>query len=108
MVNAWAFGQLETFVRYKAEDVGIEVVTVDPRNTSRTCPRCGIANKASRSGAQFKCTTCGYRSAADLVAARAIAERHACSTRAVVNRLQVPDEHCVRSFRDKPPALAVG
>lgn len=88
-VNAWAFRELENFVRYKAERAGIEVVEVEPTNTSRTCPRCGVVDKASRSGAHFKCVSCGYRSPADLAAARAISGRLACPERAAVNRPMV-------------------
>lgn len=33
----WSFLQLRSFVTYKAALAGVTVVTVDPRNTSRTC-----------------------------------------------------------------------
>ena len=44
----WAFAQLRGFISYKARLVGIEVIAVDPRNTSRTCPKCGCVDKANR------------------------------------------------------------
>lgn len=96
-VNAWAFRQLEGFVRYKAEAAGVEVVGVNPRDTSRTCPRCGTVDKSSRRGAHFRCAGCGYRSAADLCAARAIAGRHACPATAVVNRPMASSGHLAPS-----------
>lgn len=93
MLNSWAFAQLESFVKYKAEIAGIEVISVPARGTSRTCPRCGTEDKSSRSGAHFQCVLCGYRSSADLAAARAIAERHACSARADVMQPNVAEGH---------------
>jgi putative transposase len=86
MINSWAFGQLETFIRYKAERAGVEVASVPACGTSKTCPRCGVEDKGSRSGAHFKCVSCGHRLAADLAAARTIAGRHACPVRVAVNR----------------------
>ncbi len=35
------------------------VVKVSPKNTSRTCPRCGFVAK-TRAGRVFKCTKCGF------------------------------------------------
>ncbi|MEM2074572.1 MAG: zinc ribbon domain-containing protein [Zestosphaera sp.] len=35
------------------------MVKVSPRNTSRTCPRCGYVTKA-RVGGVFKCGRCGF------------------------------------------------
>jgi IS605 OrfB family transposase len=39
--SGWSFCQLRSFVDYKARLVGVPVVTVGPRQTSRTCSRCG-------------------------------------------------------------------
>lgn len=78
----WAFGQLANYITYKSAIAGIEVVKVDPRNTSRTCSECGHCEKLNRkSQAVFKCKRCGYTVLADLNAAINIAER------ALVNRL---------------------
>lgn len=74
-INQWAFFQLQTFLRYKAEDVGIMVMEVDPRNTSRTCSQCGYCDKANRRRHNFTCKTCGYRLHADLNAAKNIRQR---------------------------------
>lgn len=80
----WSFYQLRQFIRYKAERVGIPVVMVDPRNTSRTCPACGCVDKANRvSQRLFSCVSCGYSAPADTVAAVNI------SARAVVNQPMV-------------------
>jgi putative transposase len=74
MVSGWAFRQLADFVRYKAEKAGVRVIFVDPRKTSRTCPKCGHATRANRpEQAQFRCVACGYRANADVVASMNIA-----------------------------------
>lgn len=72
-LHGWAFAQLRTFVAYKARMAGIPTVAIDPRNTSRTCPCCGIIDKANRrTQAVFSCVHCGHTAAADYVAAQNI------------------------------------
>lgn len=72
-LHGWAFAQLRSFVAYKAKLAGIPMVAVDPRNTSRTCPCCGVIDKDNRkTQATFSCISCGYTAAADFVAARNI------------------------------------
>jgi putative transposase len=72
-LHAWAFGQLRTFVEYKATLRGVPVILVDPRNTSRTCPQCGHIGKANRkTQAQFLCVCCGFAGPADHIAAENI------------------------------------
>ncbi|MHB1757348.1 MAG: zinc ribbon domain-containing protein, partial [Leptospirillum sp.] len=70
----WAFEQLRRFITYKAILEGVPVVTVDPRNTSRTCSICGHCEKANRkSQARFSCQKCEYSEHADINAAKNIA-----------------------------------
>lgn len=104
-VNAWAFRELETMIRYKAERAGVEVVSVPANGTSRTCSRCGGEDKLSRSGAHFHCAACGYRLAADLNAAKTISGRHACPERAAVNRPIVASVLEHRSASATSPSL---
>ena len=74
MVASWAFRQLIDFVLYKAERAGVRVVFVDPRGTSRTCPKCGHASRANRpKQSHFRCVACGYQGNADVVASLNIA-----------------------------------
>ncbi len=74
MVATWAFRQLVDFVLYKAERAGVRVIFVDPRKTSRTCPRCGHATRANRpEQSHFRCVACGYQGNADVVASLNIA-----------------------------------
>lgn len=79
-MGSWAYFQLRTFIEYKARLNGVQVVFVDPRNTSRTCSECGHCEKANRkSQSEFECKSCGHSEHADLNAARNI------RARAVVN-----------------------
>lgn len=68
--NSWAFYQLRQFIQYKAVLAGVQVVLVDPRNTSRTCPVCGHIDKKNRlSRNDFCCQSCGCAGPADSIAA---------------------------------------
>jgi len=69
----WSFNQLRQFATYKARLKGIPVIAVDPRDTSRGCPECGVVDKANRkTQSEFSCVHCGYQAAADFVGARNI------------------------------------
>lgn len=90
----WGFAQLRAFVAYKAALAGVPLRLVDPRNTSRTCPVCGLIDKANRvSQSLFLCRSCGHSAPADLVAAENI-------RRAAVNQPHCPDAG--------PPSAAPG
>lgn len=72
----WSFRQLADFLVYKAHRVGVPGVFVEPRNSSRTCAKCGHVDKANRrSQALFSCRRCGYTRHADINAARNLASR---------------------------------
>ena len=71
--HSWAFFQLRSFIQYKARLAGVPTVLVDPRNTSRTCPACGLVDKANRvSQSWFSCVSCAFAGPADTIAARNI------------------------------------
>ena len=64
----WA--QLLSFVAYKAEDAGRDVIAVDPRHTSQRCSQCGHVTAASRvTQATFRCQACSHQAHADINAA---------------------------------------
>jgi len=87
-MSSWSFAQLRQFIEYKGKLVGIPVVAVDARNTSRSCSRCGHVSKSNRkSQAVFRCRACGFTAQADIQAAVNIAAR------AVVNRPIVTQRH---------------
>jgi IS605 OrfB family transposase len=66
----WAFGQLGAFIGYKAMLVGVPVVSIDPRNTSRTCSECHHCERANRkTQGEFSCKACGMSMNADRNAA---------------------------------------
>ena len=100
----WAFGELRSFVEYKATLAGIAFALVDPRYTSQTCSGCGHCEKANRrTQSEFVCKSCGYVALADENAAVNIRRR------ALVNE---PIVACVEASLPahsyKPTALAVG
>ncbi|MFG3437253.1 RNA-guided endonuclease InsQ/TnpB family protein [Nonomuraea sp. NPDC047897] len=64
------WGVFLTILAHKAESAGRELIAVDPRNTSRTCSRCGHCAKDNRlTQAAFACTACGHTAHADVNAA---------------------------------------
>jgi transposase len=68
--HSWAFFQLRQFLTYKAAWAGVQVYLVDPRNTSRTCSRCGHCEQANRKSQEsFLCQRCGFATNADYNAA---------------------------------------
>ena len=88
---SWAFAQLRAQIEYKAAFVGVPVVLVDARNTSRTCSVCRHCEKANRHGqSSFLCRSCGFAANADFNAAINIAYRGA------VNHPMVPSAPCGR------------
>ena len=57
-------------LEYKQAWLGGEVLAVNPRNTSRTCPCCGHVSAENRpTQAKFECVECGFEENADLVGA---------------------------------------
>jgi putative transposase len=107
--GTWAYARFLDILRCKAEGAGLEVIEVDPANTSCACNNCGCVDKASRKGLSFSCRQCGYSLHADLSAARNI------RLRAISGR-QVSAGDGPRSCgpeadsqeNGKPTALAVG
>ncbi|WP_158057901.1 RNA-guided endonuclease InsQ/TnpB family protein [Halorussus halophilus] len=76
--HTWAFRRLREFVEYKAEEVGIRVVTVNPRNTSKQCSQVSCESVSAKNRPvqhRFECTECGYEVHADYNAAKNIGLR---------------------------------
>lgn len=77
-IHSWSFYDLRQKIAYKARREGVQVVMVDPRNTSRTCPQCGCVDKRNRkTQAMFSCVECHFVGMADHIAAVNIARRGA-------------------------------
>jgi putative transposase len=64
------WGMFKEFLKYKQTWRGGEVVFVDPKYTSQTCPCCQHKSKDNRlTQSHFKCVKCGYQNNADHVGA---------------------------------------
>ena len=66
---SWSFYRLKQFITYKAKLVGIDVIPINPYNTSKICPNCGKVNEAN--DRTYICE-CGFAEHRDLVGARNI------------------------------------
>ena len=68
--HVWAFRRLYEYVEYKTVEQGVEVVQVDPQNTSNRCSTCGFTHDDNRQQELFECQQCGYENHADYNAAK--------------------------------------
>ena len=60
------WGKFFKMLEYKQKKRGHIFLQINPKNTSRTCPKCGHVSKDNRSTqAHFCCTNCGYTANAD-------------------------------------------
>lgn len=72
-LSGWSFARLGSFLGYKSEAAGVEVVYVDPAYTSQSCNKCRHCERANRkSQSKFVCVLCGHAVNADVNAARNI------------------------------------
>lgn len=69
-----AWGQLRSFLEYKAASAGVRVKAVDPRGTSQTCPACG-AGVAKTLAERMHTCSCGCVMDRDVAAATVILQR---------------------------------
>jgi len=61
-----AFGMMRTVIRYQVEKYGKEFILVDPRNSSKTCAKCGyVKMDLTLSDRVFECPVCGWRADRD-------------------------------------------
>jgi len=65
-LHTWSFYRLAKFIEYKANLSGIDVVYVNPKYTSQTCPVCGEKNHAN--DRKYKCP-CGFKIHRDILGA---------------------------------------
>ncbi|MER5387902.1 transposase [Saccharopolyspora sp. NPDC002686] len=74
--SSWPFAQLGTFIAYKAQRVGVPVLSVDAAYTSQHCPLCGHTERANRpTRDDFCCRRCGLAGPADVVAGVNVRDR---------------------------------
>ncbi len=89
--KGWAFYQLQSYILYKALIAGVQIIFVDPRNTSRQCSQCGHVAKANRkSQALFSCVKCNHNENADLNAAKNIANKATVNSPIAVRPKKLP------------------
>lgn len=93
------FGEMRRQLEYKCKRYGGRCVAVDPRDTSRRCPKCHHTAKGNRiSRDTFLCEKCLYMAPADQVGAINIKQKAAGQA---VSVCRVPRRH--RRFRKKTP-----
>jgi IS605 OrfB family transposase len=57
-LKSWAYFQLQTYIEYKSKELGINILWVDPKDTSNTCPTCKVSNPLNRNDkdkTKFRC-----------------------------------------------------
>jgi putative transposase len=64
-MSQWTHGKLRTYVAYKAEAEGLQLVLHSERYTSQTCPSCGHRHKPR--GRVYTCRACGFSGHRDVV-----------------------------------------
>ncbi|WP_165843853.1 RNA-guided endonuclease InsQ/TnpB family protein [Phenylobacterium kunshanense] len=69
------WGMFRQMLAYKLEERGGYLLTVNPKDTSRTCSACGVVDADSRDGTRFACRACGHDAHADHNAAINILRR---------------------------------
>lgn len=82
-LHLWPFNELTRMITYKAEEVGIEVIKISERYTSRTCSVCGFVNNPSarKHRGLLVCASCGAATHADVNGARNILQKYLLSRR---------------------------
>ena len=67
LLSNWSFYQLNSFIKYKSIQKGIQIIEIFPCYTSRTCNRCGeFYSIRPKHRGFFKCLHCGYTCNSDI------------------------------------------
>jgi putative transposase len=64
-----SWGRFYSYLSYKAESAGTNLIKVDPRNTSQMCSNCGSIVKKTLSARVHECPYCGFIADRDFNAA---------------------------------------
>lgn len=71
VLRNWNIYDIQQKIKYKAANIGIEVVMVDPAYSSQRCYKCGSIHEDNRPTQEtFKCIKCGHEDNADRNAAK--------------------------------------
>jgi IS605 OrfB family transposase len=95
-LHSWAFWRFEFYLQYKAEELGKDVIWVNPNLTSQRCSSCGFTSQKNRIRGEFRCQECECELNADLNAARNIAQ----IGKAELSRLPVREPYVMQSMMD--------
>ena len=71
-LRCWRYALIFQKLKFKCEELGIEIKEVNPKNTSRRCPICGWVSEENRVKTSFKCLKCSYKENADVNGAKNI------------------------------------
>ena len=89
------WGEFKAILSYKQAWSGGQLICVDPKYTSQTCPECrnvDLKNRLSQS--RFLCNDCGYKENADIVGSKNVLAAGlaviACQANSAGNRQQEP------------------
>ncbi|MEK6882226.1 MAG: transposase, partial [Nanoarchaeota archaeon] len=74
IVSNFPYYKLTQMITYKANWLGIQVIKINERNTSKTCSNCNQEGKRINQGL-FKCPHCNYQVNADFNASKNILKR---------------------------------
>ena len=75
LLHRWSYHDLIQKIKYKAKLEGVPVIEVSPRNTSKTCSKCGYVYKRFKNQRIFHCPKCGSVIDRDLNASINIARK---------------------------------
>jgi putative transposase len=76
VITQQSWGMFFEMLEYKLKRNGGELIKVNPKFTSQTCPKCGYISKENRlSQSKFVCQKCNYSNNADIVGALNILDR---------------------------------
>jgi len=75
-ISQWSYYTQKQYLKYKGEEVGIEVIEVSEAYTTKTCPRCGNFNRPKNRN--YVCAYCGMRCHRDVVGAYNILTVYRC------------------------------
>lgn len=77
LLKNWSYYDLQSKVKYKAEEKGIKVILINPSYTSQRCSNCGCIDGNNRNCKEkqdrFECVNCGFKENADINASKNIA-----------------------------------
>ena len=68
-LQRWSYPKVIQRFELICQEVGVQLIQVNPANTSRTCCNCGAIAAKSRKGEIFTCISCGWSADADHVGA---------------------------------------